>query len=150
MAVEVVGGYPVHLERLYDPKAHLWVELLGGGRVRIGLDALGLETMGDVVRLELAEVGAVLAKGDTFATVEAAKFVGTLATPVGGTVCERNSQALEDPRVLAADPYGRGWLVELELRDPAELDQLLRGKDDVRAWFEEKVKEYREKGLLAE
>ncbi len=150
MGVEIIGGYPVDLERLYESQTHVWVQPLEDRRVRIGLDPLGLETMGDVVRLDLVEVGSVLATGQAFGMVEAAKFVGPLQTPVAGIVRARNSEALEDPTVLTADPYGRGWLVELEISDLTELDKLLRSPDEIRMWFRQKVAEYRERGILAE
>lgn len=148
--IREVQGYRIDLARSYDPEAHLWVERRGPETVRVGMDPLGVETSGDIVQLVLQEPGTALARGAAFGSMEAAKFVGPLSMPVGGLITARNDAVLEDPRLIARDPLGEGWLLEVEPSDVAELGELVRGEEQVLRWFDAKVAEYRESGVLAE
>lgn len=149
--VAPVAGYQVALDRAYDAKGHLWVLRLPNGRVRLGMDPLGVETTGTVAHVALEEVGAELAVGDALGTVEAEKFVGPLTTPLSGTVAARNDAVVGDPEVLYRDPFGAGWLVELAPSDlDAEWCDLVTGAERVVAWFADEVERYRRDGVLAE
>lgn len=146
-----VAGYELHGDRLYDPGTHMWVALGEGSSARIGIDPLGRETSGDVVALSLHAPPAQIARGGPFGDLEAAKFVGPLISPVSGTMTAGNPDVLADPGLLNSDP-GVHWLVELEL-DPAaasELDDLLRGEEQVAPWFEAEVARFRKQGAIAE
>ncbi len=144
-----VAGYELAADRAYDPATNLWVAELGNGKVRIGFDPLGAETTGDIVAISFAPVGTRLNRGEPLATVEAAKFVGPLAAPVGGTVLTTNDDIASAPGVVNADPL-RSWLVELDDVDRGELDQLLRGEDEVATWFAAAVERFRREGAIAE
>jgi len=148
-SVCVVERYTVPLDRAYHRRDHTWARL-EGDLVRIGLDALGVETAGDLAQLILSPPNAVLASGDEMGSLEAQKFVGDLRTPVGGTVVEVNARALADPRVVQDDPYGDGWLLVLEPSENlhAEMASLLSG-DDVREWFAAELDRYRREGSVA-
>lgn len=150
MSEREVGGYTIDVDLLYDDERHLWLSVLGEGRSRVGMDPLGVETMGDVVQMYLQEEGVTLNRGDAFGTIEAAKFVGPLSMPISGTILSRNAAVAADPGLIAKDPFGTGWLIEIEPRDPAELDLLLRGEDQIVDWFQSKVADYNDKGMLAE
>jgi len=145
-----VAGFGVALDRAYDPAGHFWVSMLSADRVRIGMDALGVETSGTLAQLAFLPVGENLKRGEAFGSLEAAKFVGPLATPLSGTVVATNAAVVADPALVERDPYGEGWLVELALTDPGELGELLSGADAIPAWFAAEVEEYRIKGVLAE
>jgi glycine cleavage system H protein len=145
-----VEGYALALDRAYQPDDHLWVQQLEDGRVRVGLDSLGVETSGTLAQLAFAPTGTAVARGEPFGSLEAAKFVGPLTAPLSGTVAAHNEAALADPGLVERDPYGDGWLVELA---PSALDgelELLRSGDDVRPWFEDELAEYRLRGVIAE
>lgn len=148
--IERVSGYEVRVDLSYDPNGHMWVEVLDGGGVRLGLDPLGVETSGTVAAVALIEVGQELHRGDAFGSLEAEKFVGPLICPLTGRITAVNAELLSWPAALDADPFG-SWLVELDPHDFAgESSELVRGPEQVRSWFAAAVKDYRLKGVLAE
>jgi glycine cleavage system H protein len=95
------------------------------GRVRIGITDFAQDTLGDVVFVDLPEVGATVTAGGTFGEVESTKSVSDLYAPVGGTVVEVNGELADAPNRINDDPYGEGWICVIEPSDPAELDVLL-------------------------
>jgi glycine cleavage system H protein len=145
-----VAGFKVALDRAYDPAGHFWVSMVTETRARIGLDALGVETSGTIAQLAFLPVGEHLKQGEAFGSLEAAKFVGPLTSPLSGTVSATNDAVVADPALVERDPYGTGWLVELTLADPGELRDLISGADLIPVWFEGEVEDYRLKGVLAE
>ena len=145
-----IAGFGVALDRAYEPTGHFWVTKLDSERVRIGLDALGVETTGTIAQLAFLPTGETLKRGEAFGSLEAAKFVGPLQSPLSGTVTATNDAVVSDPALVERDPYGEGWLVELDLAQPSELGDLISGADAIPAWFEAEVADYRLKGVLAE
>ncbi len=145
-----VAGFRVALDRAYDPAGHFWISMIGADRARLGLDALGVETSGTIAQLAFLPVGEQLKRGEAFGSLEAAKFVGPLVSPVSGTVVAANDAVVADPALVERDPYGAGWLVEVSMTDPAELRDLISGRDVVPVWFAGEVEDYRIKGVLAE
>jgi glycine cleavage system H protein len=145
-----VAGFGVALDRAYDPAGHFWVTMLDAAQARIGLDALGLETSGTLAQLAFLPVGEFLKRGEAFGSLEAAKFVGPLTSPLSGTLTATNDAVVADPSLVERDPYGAGWLVEIDLADTAELRDLISGADVIRVWFAAEVEDYRMKGVLAE
>jgi glycine cleavage system H protein len=144
-----VAGYRLARDRAYDPDSHVWVKRDADGRVRIGLDPLGIETMGTLAQLELPLPGTAVTRGEAAGTLEAEKFVGPLECPISGTVVAVNAAAVADPRTIHADPLDT-WLMEVDPTDYAgEIAELVAG-DDVAPWFAAKVADYRRKGVLAE
>ena len=105
--------YPDDLKYL---DTHEYVRL-EGEMATIGISAFAIDQLGDIVFLELPEVGAALEKGEAFGTVESVKAVEDLKAPVTGTVVERNDEIVESPENLADDPYGTGWLVKVRVKD---------------------------------
>jgi glycine cleavage system H protein len=93
----------------------MWVADAGEGRVRVGMDALGIETSGTLVQLSLPSPRAAVTAGRPFGQMEAAKFVGPLISPVTGIVSGVNEKAAADPGLAERDPYGAGWLIEVEV-----------------------------------
>lgn len=147
----LVDSFPVRLDRYYDPETHVWLMPTPAGRVRIGLDSLNVETTGTLAGIGFAEAGTVLRRGESYGSLEAAKFVGPLTSPVSGTVTASNDAVVADPGLVTTDPYGAGWLVELEPADlELELSLLLHSEADVRAWYAETIADYRSRGLIAE
>lgn len=146
-----VGRYQVAVDRLYDPQHHLWVLPVSDAQVRLGLDPLGVEANGTLAQLVLVPVGTLVRRGEAFGSLEAAKFVGPLVAPVSGRVVAHNPLAVTDPAQVEQDPFGAGWLVELETTDfPTERAHLLEGAEQIIPWFREEVEAYRRKGVLAE
>jgi glycine cleavage system H protein len=105
-------------------KDHEWVKL-EGGKGRIGITFYAQKQLGDVVFVELPEVGRTLAAGDRFGTVESVKAVSELFTPVSGEVVEVNGALVSVPEKVNQDPHGEGWMVVLAVRDPKEASALM-------------------------
>lgn len=105
---------------------HEWVRVSeGSGAVRIGITDYAQSALGDVVYVSLPEVGAQVGAGAAFGEVESTKSVSDLYAPLAGVVTARNEQLQETPELINSDPYGAGWIVELEPSDAADLDALL-------------------------
>lgn len=103
---------------------HEWAKL-EDGKVRIGITDYAQDTLGDVVFVQLPDVGTQLAAGATFGEVESTKSVSDVYAPIGGTVVEVNAELVDAPNRLNEDPYGEGWLCVIEPDDPSQLDDLL-------------------------
>jgi glycine cleavage system H protein len=103
---------------------HEWVRVTDG-TARIGISDFAQDELGDVVFVDLPGEGEQLAAGDDFGVVESIKAVSDIYTPVSGTVSAINDAVEGEPELLNDDPYGDGWLVEVELADESELDALL-------------------------
>jgi glycine cleavage system H protein len=144
-----VAGYTLDGARAYESATNLWVAEVGDGRVRVGFDPLGAETTGDIVAVSFAASGARLAAGETLAIVEAAKFVGPLAAPVGGVLALVNEALRDAPGAINTDPLGT-WLAELHEVPEADLARLIRGDAAITAWFAEAVERFRAQGAIAE
>lgn len=108
--------YPEDLKYL-DSHEYIRIE---GDTATIGITAFAIDQLGDVVFLELPEVGDALTKGETFGTVESVKAVEDLYAPLEGEVLERNEAAIEAPESLAEDPYGAGWLLKVKMSSAVE------------------------------
>jgi len=98
---------------------------LDGEIATIGITAFAIDQLGDIVFLELPEVGDALQKGETFGTVESVKAVEDLKAPVSGTVIDRNPALVDTPEQLAEDPYGEAWMLKVQVKDLSELDDAL-------------------------
>ncbi|MEB3355064.1 MAG: glycine cleavage system protein GcvH [Cyanobacteriota bacterium] len=96
-----------------------------GELVRLGLSAFAVDQLGDIVFVELPEVGSSMAQGSSFGSVESVKAVEDLLAPISGTVTARNEAVLANPEELQNDPYGEGWLLLLRPSDPGQLEALM-------------------------
>lgn len=134
---------------MYDPVESLWVHVQDGV-ARIGLSPLVQESTGSFVAVRFGEVGSSLDKGESFVSLEAEKHVGHLKSPFSGIIVRVNEEVVEHPRLINTDPYGRGWLMEIRLSRPEELQGCIQGEEAVRAWFEAELQKYNDKGWLAQ
>lgn len=103
---------------------HEWARI-SGSTVRIGITDFAQESLGDVVYVSLPDVGTMITKGEPFGEVESTKSVSELFGPVDGTVTARNDTLDGQPEVINSDPYGAGWIIEVEVADTAQFDALL-------------------------
>ncbi len=122
-------------EDLKYTSEHEWVRAGEGGTVRVGITDYAQDALGDIVFATLPEVGAVLTAGEACGEVESTKSVSDVFAPVSGTVTARNDALDASPELLNSDPYGEGWMFEVALKDPADLDGLL-GVADYRSQVE--------------
>jgi len=102
----------------------MWVRLEDGNAV-VGLTDYAQDKMGEIIFVELPEEGAVVTRGDTCGTLESVKSVEDLLAPVTGEVVSVNEDVLDAPETINEDPYGDGWLFEVRLEDPSELNSLM-------------------------
>jgi len=103
---------------------HEWARI-SGSTVRIGITDFAQESLGDVVYVSLPDVGTIITKGEPFGEVESTKSVSELFGPVDGTVTARNDTLDGQPEVINSDPYGAGWIIEVEVADTTQFDALL-------------------------
>ncbi len=103
---------------------HEWAKV-DGDVVVVGITDYAQGELGDVVFVEMPEVGSEVDKGETFGTIEAVKAVADLFSPVGGEVVEINEILEDTPETVNKDPYGEGWMVKIKMNNPAELDELM-------------------------
>jgi len=110
---------------------HEWV-LVEDGIATVGVTDFAQEQLGDIVFVELPEVGDTLEVGDTFGVVESVKAVSDVYAPVGGDVVEINEELPDEPEALNTSPYDKGWMIKVKLSDSAALEGLM----DVAAYQE--------------
>jgi len=106
-------------------KSHEWVETLEDGSVRIGITDHAQDLLGDMVFVELPEVGAEINAGEECAVVESVKAASDVYSPLSGEVTAVNDAVAEAPEIINQSPYENGWLFELKPSAPAEFDDLL-------------------------
>jgi glycine cleavage system H protein len=111
-------------DNLRYAKDHEWTRL-EGDKVKIGIDDYAQDQLGDIVFVELPEVGATFAKGEEFGTVESVKAVSELFMPVGGEILAINTALEETPEHVNNSPYEDGWMIEIKPSDVAEMDALM-------------------------
>ncbi|WP_066897649.1 glycine cleavage system protein GcvH [Mycolicibacterium houstonense] len=111
---------------LYYTSEHEWVLRTGDDTVRVGITDYAQSALGDVVFVQLPDVGAQLAAGDAFGEVESTKSVSDLYAPVAAKVVAVNGDLDSSPQLVNSDPYGEGWLVDLRLEE-GTLDDALAG-----------------------
>jgi glycine cleavage system H protein len=103
---------------------HEWAQLLGD-RIRIGITDYAQDALGDVVFVQIPEVGADVSAGETFSEVESTKSVSDIYAPVAGKVVAVNEGLATHPELLNSDPYGEGWICEIHIADRAEFEKML-------------------------
>jgi glycine cleavage system H protein len=102
---------------------------LEGDTATIGISAFAVDQLGDIVFLELPEVGDKVEKGSSFGSVESVKAVEDMYAPLSGEVVERNDAVVDAPEKVGEDPYGEGWLLKVRVNDSSELDDALSADD---------------------
>ena len=110
-------------ELRYTPE-HEWVAP-GGPAVKVGITDFAQDALGDIVYVQLPDPGTKVEAGQAFGEVESTKSVSEIYAPVSGTVVATNDRLTDEPELINADPYGAGWLVEIEPTDPDRIGQLL-------------------------
>ncbi len=104
---------------------HEWVRVDNSSVARVGVTAYATSELGDIVYVSLPTVGSSVVAGDACGELESTKSVSDIFAPVSGVVTSVNQAAMEEPESIGDDPYGDGWLFDVEMSDSAELDALL-------------------------
>ena len=115
-------------ENLLYTQEHEWVRV-EGNKVVVGITQFAQEQLGDIVFVELPEVGTLIEQESPFGVVESVKTVSDLYAPVGGTVTASNKDLEAHPEQVNSEPYGTGWIIEVEVSDEKELEKLMSPDD---------------------
>ncbi|MBA3266573.1 MAG: glycine cleavage system protein GcvH [Nocardioidaceae bacterium] len=110
-------------------REHEWVKEVSEGTLRVGITDFAQEALGDIVYVDLPEVGEAVEAGSSMGELESTKSVSDLYAPVTGTVTARNEKLQSAPELCNTDAYGEGWIVEIAPADDAELQGLLSAQD---------------------
>jgi glycine cleavage system H protein len=113
---------------------HEWVRRSGDNIVRVGITDFAQSALGDVVFVQLPDVGSEVSAGESFGEVESTKSVSDLFAPVSGTVSAVNGDLEGSPQLVNSDPYGGGWLLDVRVPDAAELESALSALLDAEAY----------------
>ena len=119
---------PTYPEDLLYHEEHDWARL-DGDSATFGITWYAQDALGEVVFFDAPSVGAELRKGESYAEIESVKAVSDVIAPLSGTVTEVNDALSQTPETVNEDPYGQGWLVKVQLSDPAESDSLMSAAD---------------------
>ncbi len=111
------------LENLYYTDEHEWVKV-EGKNATVGITDYAEDSLGDIVFVELPKVGEDFAQMDQIGIIESVKTVSNLYIPVSGRITEINEAVIENPAIINSSPYDEGWLIKMEIYEPAELEDL--------------------------
>ncbi|MFC1495994.1 glycine cleavage system protein GcvH [Candidatus Margulisiibacteriota bacterium] len=117
-------------EELKYSKDHEWIKV-EGNIVTIGISEYAQAALGDVVYVELPKIGEEIKAEQEFGVVESVKTVSNLIAPVSGKVVEENSELASTPALVNQEPYGKGWMIKIEMANPQEVEKLMGAKDYV-------------------
>jgi len=121
-------GAIVNPRNLKYHKEHDWARVEGETAV-FGVTDYAQESLGDIVFLELPEIGSEVTAGTPYAEIESVKAVSDILAPLSGSVIEVNEDAVDAPEIINESPYGDGWLVKVQLSDPSEVDDLMTAEE---------------------
>jgi glycine cleavage system H protein len=145
-----IDKYEVDTGLFYDANEHFWIRI-SDNVARVGMSPLIQETSGAFVAVQLNAIDKEFAKGEAFGSIEAEKHVGPLKMPLSGKVVSVNQEIIENPRLINYDPYGDGWIMEIELTNAdSEVPDLIFGDHKVVQWFESELKKFEDKGWIAQ
>lgn len=147
----MIEGYEFPEDLWYHRQEHLW---LRAGRpdeagrlvLTVGVDAVGVEALGDVVYVQLLEVGQPIARGQALGSLEAEKMVRPMLAPISGVLVETNQTLVSTPRLLNTDCYGRGWVARIGATAwESESRDLLREPGQIAAWVAAELRSLEER-----
>jgi glycine cleavage system H protein len=116
------GDYP---EELRYSKDHEWLRVGADNKVQVGITKFAADQLGDVVMVELPTEGDTYSAGEMFGTIESVKSVADLFAPVSGKVTKINTPLNDTPEYVNEEPYDEGWMIEIEMTDPSEVEGLM-------------------------
>ena len=116
-------------KEMYYSDEHEWVLMKTDNTVLIGITKFASDNLGDIVFIELPEAGSDVPQFEQFGEIESVKAVSELYSPVSGNISQINESVVQNPEILSDSPYEEGWLIQVELKDKAELENLMNLKD---------------------
>ena len=138
--------FELKTDRFYNSN-HLWVKQDDNGQVTVGMDELGLDSLGEMAYLTLPDVGTPVEMGKVMGSMEAAKMTGELFAPVTGIVLERNDAVLQNPLLVNEDPFDKGWMVKIEPSNWEEEASAMVSGDALPAWMDAENERFETQGM---
>ncbi len=136
-------------ELYYEKNSHMWIKKENDDIVLTGIDAIGLDNLGDLAYITLRPAGTRVKKGESMGTLEAAKMTGDVFAPVSGTIVAVNDACIQNPGIVNDDAYGKGWLVSIKADDWQRESEAFITGDDLKPWVEAEIKRLESQGFDA-
>lgn len=114
-------------DELYYHKEHMWAKV-EGDKVKVGLTDFSQKLAGEISYIEMPEEGDEVNQDDVVGSYETGKWLGKIYAPLSGEIISMNEDAEDDPTLINKDPYGEGWIFEIKMSSPAELNNLMKGE----------------------
>lgn len=127
-------------DELYYDKEHMWAKIEGNKAI-VGLNDFSQKLAGEISYIEMPEEEEEVNQGEVVGSYETGKWLGKLYAPVSGTITRMNEDAEDEPTLVNEDPYGEGWLFEIEMSDPSEVDNLMKGEKAIE-WLKGEIKKH--------
>lgn len=140
-----IEGYSIPEDLLYDMNNY-WIKVNNDEAI-IGISAYGQSTIGDVLYVDTIDKGNYIKKLEDAGSVEAGKWVGRIIVPISGTILEKNTAVIKEPGLFNTDPYGKGWILRLQINEKNELNELMDAKAYAK-WVQEQVAKEQEDEML--
>jgi glycine cleavage system H protein len=137
-----IQGYDMPDDLYYD-EHQFWVRPQGDILV-MGMDDFAQQLAGQIVYVQLPFDGKALQAGKKFARVESGKWLGTVYSPVDGTIDSSNQELEADPTLINQDCYGKGWMFKIRPKDMAQIQKLIHGREAVEPWFIAEIKKHKQ------
>ena len=134
-------------DRFYNSN-HLWSKQDAAGIVTVGMDELGLDSLGELAYLTLPSERTPVEMDKAMGSMEAAKMTGELVAPVSGIVIEKNDRVLQNPLLVNEEPYGNGWLLKIEPTNWDEDSEAMVSGDKLPGWVEQEIERFETQGIL--
>ncbi len=125
---------------LYYHKEQVWARI-EGNKAKVGLNDFTQKLAGEISYVETPVKGDEVKQGCEVGTVETGKWVGKIYAPVSGEICDVNEDVIDDPTLVNSDPYGKGWIFEIEMTNPDEINNLMKGNDAIE-WLKGEIKKH--------
>jgi len=138
--------YNFKTDRFYN-RNHLWSKKEENGQITIGMDELGLDSLGEMAYLTLPSVGTPIEMGKVMGSMEAAKMTGELFAPISGIVVEKNDAVLQNPLLVNEDPFDKGWMVKIEPSNWEEEASAMVSGDALPGWMESESERFETQGM---
>ena len=138
--------FPLDLH--YHSSNHMWAKKNDDGEVTVGIDALALDSLGEIAYLSLKEVGTTVKKGETFGSLESAKMTTEIFSPVSGVISSLNESVEPNPHLINEHPYEGGWLMKLTPTNWDSESQSLISREAIIEWSIAEVKRYEKENLF--
>ena len=135
-----IKGYNIPEGLLYDEN-HFWVKE-EGDTIVIGMDDFAQKMAGEIVYVQLPDIGKTVEKGKKFAKIESGKWLGKAISPVNGEIIAVNEDLEANPGLINEDGYGKGWMYKVKINDKSELGNLLKTEDELTKKIEDDIKKY--------